>query len=1500
MAPAGELQGLRDFFTDPKKTGHVCLLGRRTIALRSWTRWITVAVRVCVLVFLPYVLGVSGLTTVPPSSSGLRNENPLLASARAFGVSSTVLAAQSADTGIVRLSPQDTYLNLDPTNHAQQPTVRVYTWPDHRPANAAVLKFDFSSIPRDAIVQRATLRLSLTDADPTADATYTISAHKILRKNVVVAQANGFTSDGRTGWTPSACCVNDIPLGQADLGSPEDVRAIDKTLGFKSWTVTEMVREWLASPSTNHGVMLNADATNSIDRYRYFASMEHSNASLRPYLEIAFAAADATPPSVAVTAPVGGTTLSDAVTISADASDQGGVAGVRFQLNGAPFGAELTSAPYTTTLDTTTLSDGTLVLTAEARDWDGNVARSPGVSVTIRNGLLYLPPDDTFLNLNRNNYSNEPILATYTWPNNKIANTILMKFDLSALPNGALLQEATLHLALVESDPAPEPTYTVTAHKVVGRNPIIASANGYTFDGVTGWTPSACCFEGTPLAQGNISGAYAQRAVDKVPARKIWTITRMVEEWLANPASNFGLLLNSDATKLADRWRYFASMQHPDATLRPYLRVRFVPPAVADTTPPSVSITTPTTGASVSGTVAINAAASDNVGVSSVQFQADGVDIGVQATAAPFSITLNTATLSDGSHSLRAIASDAAGNSKISSAVTVNVSNDTTPPSVSITAPAKGAIVQGTINVTAAARDNKGVTSVQFQVDGTNAGAPDTAAPFATSWQTTTMSNGSHVLRAIARDAAGNTQTSAGVTVTVANDVTAPSVSITAPNSGATVLNTVAINAAASDNVGVTSVEFQIDGANVGAPDTSAPYSVSWNTTTVANGGHTVAAIARDAAGNSRTSAVVTVTVSNPIALPPSGSGIAAQYPGDVGIEKDSRVVFVERFDESSLSTLFGRWTDVLNATAMSFSTDVPAGSPLRNSLAITSSSSSVGGHLYKQITPGVNDTLYVRYYIKFPAGGSYSHDGIWMGGYNPALAWPNPQAGVLPTGTDRFAAAAEQAPSTLTFDHYDYWMGMHRSLDGNYWGNTLLNNPSVLGNAGQWMCVEHMVKLNNPVTSSNGEHAIWLNGIKISHLGQGFPKGTWSGGKFIQSSSGSPFPGFQWRSDPSLNLNYIWLQNYAPNSTGTQNMMFAHVVAAMTYIGCLSGAAPPPPSDTTTPTVSVSSPSGGAIVSGTVAVSAAASDNVGVVGVQFKLDGVTLGAEDTAAPFSATWNTTSITNGSHVLTAVARDAAGNTNTSTSVSVSVANATAPAALAAGGWPNEPAGFTTLTDWAFDESPPTSGDVPIPGTNGWKVVYNVEPGSRLGGWVTRTSDSSAPFSASNVYDFVYPAGMVEGTAPATVYYYGINKREVYAGFWWKPSSPFDPGPAGNKIAFLFNGGGGAGGQQFIGLAANGQLIVLPEYQNKGFYVHYPNVNATKVTLGVWHRVEWYTNLDTGVLKWWLDGVLQGSYTDVVNTYPFDMFQFSPTFGGCCSARKAQTDHYWFDHAHISAR
>ena len=72
---------------------------------------------------------------------------------------------------------------------------------------------------------------------------------------------------------------------------------------------------------------------------------------------------------------------------------------------------------------------------------------------------------------------------------------------------------------------------------------------------------------------------------------------------------------------------------------------------------------------------------------------------------------------------------------------------------------------------------------------------------------------------------------------------------------------------------------------------------------------------------------------------------------------------------------------------------------------------------------------------------------------------------------------------------------------------------------------------------------------------------------------------------------------------------------------------------------------------------SATASDTVGVVGVQFRLDGANLGAEDTTAPYSIVWNSTTTSNGSHVLTAVARDAAGNSATSAAITVSVNNNT---------------------------------------------------------------------------------------------------------------------------------------------------------------------------------------------------------------------------------------------------
>jgi outer membrane protein assembly factor BamB len=109
---------------------------------------------------------------------------------------------------------------------------------------------------------------------------------------------------------------------------------------------------------------------------------------------------------------------------------------------------------------------------------------------------------------------------------------------------------------------------------------------------------------------------------------------------------------------------------------------------------------------------------------------------------------------------------------------------------------------------------------------------------------------------------------------------------------------------------------------------------------------------------------------------------------------------------------------------------------------------------------------------------------------------------------------------------------------------------------------------------------------------------------------------------------------------------------------GTIRAYAPGPP-DTTAPTVSITAPSSGTTVSGTTTVSATASDNVGVVGVQFKLDGNNLGAEVASAPYSVSWDTRTAAAGSHTLTAVARDAAGNSTTSAAVTVTVDNSAPP-------------------------------------------------------------------------------------------------------------------------------------------------------------------------------------------------------------------------------------------------
>jgi hypothetical protein len=275
-----------------------------------------------------------------------------------------------------------------------------------------------------------------------------------------------------------------------------------------------------------------------------------------------------------------------------------------------------------------------------------------------------------------------------------------------------------------------------------------------------------------------------------------------------------------------------------------------------------VTVTSPTAGSTVGGTVPVSASVSAIGGLTvlGVQFKVDGVNIGAEDTTAPYSVPWDTRQATNASHVITAVARDGLGIQWTSNPETVTVFNDKTPPVVSLTSPTAGAGVKGAISVGASATDNIGVVGVQFRLDGANLGAEDTSSPYGISWDSATVADGAHTLSAVARDAAGNTSTSAGVPVVVDN--TAPTVTISAPAAGTVVAGSTTVSATASDGVGVAGVTLLLDGAPLGAEDTTAPYELAWDTTPVASGAHVVTAVARDAVGNSRTSAVVTVIVS--------------------------------------------------------------------------------------------------------------------------------------------------------------------------------------------------------------------------------------------------------------------------------------------------------------------------------------------------------------------------------------------------------------------------------------------------------------------------------------------------------------------------------------------------------------------------------------------------------------------------------------------------------------
>jgi glucose/arabinose dehydrogenase len=196
------------------------------------------------------------------------------------------------------------------------------------------------------------------------------------------------------------------------------------------------------------------------------------------------------------------------------------------------------------------------------------------------------------------------------------------------------------------------------------------------------------------------------------------------------------------------------------------------------------------------------------------------------------------------------------------------------PPVVSLTSPANGASAQVNtpVTVSANASDADGtVQHVQF-FDGTTPIGADSTSPYSVTWTPTTT--GTRNLTARATDNLNAQTTSAPVSFTVTAppnpDNQAPTVILTAPADGATGLTgAVTLTATANDNVGVAGVQFQVDGENLGAEDTTVPYSATLpSTAAYTSGRHVLRARARDAAGNLSAWDVATVTFGGDVRLP--------------------------------------------------------------------------------------------------------------------------------------------------------------------------------------------------------------------------------------------------------------------------------------------------------------------------------------------------------------------------------------------------------------------------------------------------------------------------------------------------------------------------------------------------------------------------------------------------------------------------------------------------------
>ena len=255
---------------------------------------------------------------------------------------------------------------------------------------------------------------------------------------------------------------------------------------------------------------------------------------------------------------------------------------------------------------------------------------------------------------------------------------------------------------------------------------------------------------------------------------------------------------------------------------------------------------------------------------------------------------------------------------------------------------------------------------------------------------------------------------------------------------------------------------------------------------------------------------------------------------------------------------------------------------------------------------------------------------------------------------------------------------------------------------------------------------------------------------------------------------------------------------------------------------------------------------------------------------------------------AIASGAAGIAYSSSETAASLDNWEGGAVVnPAPAWPDEPPGFVTFKNTDFTAFP----------TDGW---------SSDGG--TIVTDATAPVSPTHhVIQWEYDTTLANGTSPGTVQTYEFDQVDAYfLGFYFKFSNPYSNGVNGTGMWWA---SGMAGGTLSVVLGQDSTIffsVLVPDSLG-GAYNLTANVSNPKVTLGTWHRFEHYfqpassPTAHDGIIRWWIDGVLCGNYTDRRWPAPHqDWYAWSywPGWDGAAHGHPAFTGYQWVDHTYLS--